>query len=172
MTRSTTKSTGDGRDGRPVLAGGALQVSVFVGVREYPDLAKPTDSVVRLAALDGLDMRGAESIEPTLFQVGREGERVTDRELCALLDRSGVRPGELVDEVLEGYPQIVDDVSSAPPPVGWGSRYADAQHALAGLRIVLAENAVYVLSEECPDLTVQRFKILACPIESHVGVVK
>ena len=57
----------DERDGGPMITLDGIQMPVFVGIGEFPDLSNPTDSCVRLAALDGLDVSGVESIEPTLF---------------------------------------------------------------------------------------------------------
>ncbi len=98
--------------------------------------------------------------------------RITDREPRARLDGPGIEPCELVDEVLKGRPKVVDDVSGASSPVGWGMRYADAKQALSGVRIVLAEHRVHLLPKEQSEIRVQGLQVLACPVKAHIGIVE
>lgn len=94
------------------------ELPVLVWVGEFSQGFRPCRSLVRLKILNGIDLRVAESRQVGLNPSGKALLRVfgvnsivLDRELRSRLFTSGVLPRQFIDEVIQGRPQIVNDVS-------------------------------------------------------------
>jgi hypothetical protein len=166
-----------------IYAGEVSKERQFVDIFPTPSIGSPCQSVIRLQSLDDCDMfRGyvpkvsLRFLNEFLFGSSLIDSRADNRELygpslfktkCSAL----VMESELVDEVVKGTPQIVDDIPDVKADSGFEfgqiGNIADVRDALASIRIILGTDdwAVGFDREKLANIPVKGISIFFSPVK-------
>lgn len=157
---------------------------VLVWVGELGEPLRPITSFVQLQPLDSCDVLATEvssEVVPSeelleLFW------RICDRKLCAVYDALGIKAGQLIGQVIQGGPQVLNDLSaksansrrsrnlghsgrtngySTPPTLDSGDSH-----------LVIEGNAISYLLGQVPNQGLKSVQVFACPVDLLIRAIK
>lgn len=158
-------------DQRPSHRG---EVAVLVWIREPPEPRRPLASSVRLQVLDHPDMACVQADEVGALPVHSRDEalwRIFDRELRALLDLSGVEPGQGKDEIVKGSTKVVDRLADENEKHR-RERLQCLEAFLVSLQIELSEIQVTMRRDIVGDPAIKIANVFFRPSYPEEGILK
>src|SRR5207244_3188885 len=138
---------------------------VFVWVGDVAEGLRPVASVVRLQRLDLCDMAAIEVVKPSSLAVTLEEVFcVINGKLSALLRAAGVEDSQLVDEVIEGGPEVVTDLADQDAKQQrWGDLRPIAEQIFFAARLEVKEHQLALMVTKGLNLSFQLLKVFTCP---------
>jgi len=122
---------------------------VFVRVGELSDEFRPVASIVRLQPLDDCDVFSSQSLEAPLL-IPEVLFRIYNDKLCFLYDTLGLKAGQLIAQVVQGFSQGLYDFPNEPPSP-WRCREIDREGGSSNWH-----NQLFPLDFNKPLLVIQR----------------
>ena len=165
------------------------EMPMLVWIREFPEYQRPVASVARLQCANQCDMGITDSAKihafppPVADQSYTANESlagVFDRKLCALYDLLGIQTGQLIDEVIQGTAQIVDNLSNKDADSqGYRAEFLFRKRVckyihdgLLRLTIENSSSCDYWASQELTDHALKITQVFAAPSDPLVRAIQ
>lgn len=91
---------------------GCGKSSVLIGIREVSDELRPLASIVRLQKLNVCPMFSADTFEPGIPLTPKILWAILDKKLRMVYNRAGIEACNLIDQIVKGSPEIVNDFTN------------------------------------------------------------
>jgi len=163
-----------------ILRGGLryCEFPVFVGVGEVSNQLCPITSIIRLQLLDSCDMFSAQTFEIASAPTPEDILAVLDRKLSFLLNRAGIKACKLIDEIIEGRPQVIDDFpnENLDDMRNFGDFNFERSNDIASLVrrfwLTINDNTIaYSLAEDV-NPTIQIRQVFICPSNPLISAIE
>jgi hypothetical protein len=150
----------------PKTSADVREFPVFIHVRKIAKDFSPVASLVRLERLEFCDMSGIESLAPGVLCPRPELIwRAYDRKLRELLSLSGIKLGELKDEVIEGATKVVADFTNQDADTHGRERVIRSRgfECVGRIRIEITDNGILLFAKRREEPMPQISKVFCCP---------
>lgn len=165
---------------------------VFVRVGNLSETPRPVTSIARLIPADKCNMVIVETSKIDIPSFAVNGTNSTyktlaaifDRELCVLHDLLGVKLCQLIDEIVKGRPEIVDNLTSEDTNhrVDVGISAVDyptvdvapilTLQQFPHHRIILEANSIFLEFTEPVVAELQVFEVFSCPFDPLLSAIQ
>jgi hypothetical protein len=158
----------------------SCQFSMLVWIRDVSEKCRPIHSTVRLELLKFREVRDGQSLQANLcpvvespFRLLGVGFEIFDDELRSILDNTGIMEGKFIGEVVECYPEMMNDCANARG--NWQRRFWQGEishardlHRVKSLceksRVIIGERVALVRFDESADQILKLAKVSVGPI--------
>lgn len=159
------------------------QVPVFVGVGDVSENACPLTSVAGLQPLERCDMYIAQSLETTRSPTAEALFGVLDKKLCAIYGVAGIETGQLIDQIIQRGPQVVDhladenanDVRYRAEGDTRRTKYYQNLASIwqkAGCWLALNNDCITYFLADGLDPSLQIRQVFACPLDPLIRAIE
>lgn len=159
------------------------EMAVLVWIGEFGKPFRPLASITRLQPLDSCDVfRGENGEMVSPERVLEYFFGVCNRKLCAIYDSLGIQAGKLINEILQGSPKVLYNVSDESANsqrgfnLGHGSpanRYFAPLPPYGGdAHLIIQGNAITYLLGKAPDQGLQSIQVFMCPIDPLISAIQ
>ena len=156
---------------------------VFVRIRQLSESACPVASVIGLQPLNNCDMFVADAFELGFAPSSEDLFAIINNKLRAIFDFARIRACQLIDEVIQGSSQVVNDFPNEDfDNVGdWLSREFTISHDKLNpfaifrdekLWFALNDNVITHSLAECINPTIQIRQMYACPSNPIISAIQ
>lgn len=162
---------------------GYSKVHVFVRVGQTLENMCPVTSVIRLQPLDNCDMFIADTFEMEVTPSLESLYGIMNRKLCAIYNRARIKICQLIDEVIQGSSQVVDDFSNEDADNVWhwfNRELCITKDNLSPFTIFRNKNLWFAFNDnvitdslaECINPAIQIRQVYACPSNPLISAIQ
>ena len=165
------------------LTSDRYEVPVFVGIGQGLEHTRPVTSVERLQSLDRCNMLITDTFEKGIAPSPETIFSILNRKLRSVYDIADVQLSQVIDEVIQGGPQVIGDLANEYADDRWdlrcewhGHRPDDTNHLTSlydqGLCCVLTDDTITVFLTEDISSTIQIRQVYACPSHPLISAIE
>lgn len=160
---------------------GCGESSVFIGVREVSDELRPLASIVRLQKLNVCPMFSADTFEPVIPLTPEILFAILDKKLRMVYNRAGIEVCKLINQIVEGSPEIVNDFTNQDFNDRRDRMRRDSLESdwflstldlLQQIKIVIIDSSIYCDLPEDIYSTLQIRQMFTCSLDPLISAIQ
>lgn len=160
---------------------GCGKSSVFIGIREVSDELRPLASIVRLQKLNVCPMFSADTFEAAVPLTPKTLWAIFDKELRMVYKRAGIEVCKLMNHIVKGSPEIVNDFTNQDFNDRRNRMRRDSLDSdwflstldlLQQIKIVMINSSIYCDLPEDVYSTLQIRQMFTCSLDPLISTIQ